>query len=829
MGENPAEGPASGNSTSQAQIVNPASSVLSGPQANDENAALGLMGLFDGPADEDRPLLQHPALWNGQHNLPIPTGQSTAQYGQYDGGRWVWQQQQTPFEETPPQHPYYPPFAQNFNQPQVPLHQNPVHQEARTSSPLSSRDHSRNTQYHRRNPQPRPDKQVRFDFGEHAGPSSPGAQYHPRPTSAVRERPAMKQFRSPHDMYTHEEPPISSYEPQQIPSSRAQGASSQTSWTGPRVRSNMQSRQTSHPQFTNPTETGGGPATTTDTTNNVHGPPPGVTFPGPFYVHQPHFSEPPYAAQIPTYAVPPTGQAPYIPVNQPAQQATPYFFAAAGAPPYRPGYSHPTYAAPPPQSSGASGWWPPLMGLGLPNWSLPLPLPTQHPSSVPVSPAVSPKTKPGLPDNANAQSGSSTSVNDNPGDASTNDTPQGDSWAAASGATTTNGDTNTNVTSDGCGGSGATDDWGNGAETGDSWQQGDSNKDTVGDDWGNSNPGINNDTWDAPNDAENGKGDWQNTTIDKAKENSNGAHQEVISVAGRDLYGPFGPYYSTRTTDADDPRPDVEEEPRYDVPFKFAQTYGSTKQVQPGPGYRYYKKSQKPKYLDDLSQPYARFVFKYRTKEQLEKEIGVKVEVEPSSNQEIRQLQDLTKEDLIQMLLRAKSGLGGKIPSPPETPPNRDDGIVQPRFVNRPDVSFLRYESLIPQPRPPVAQAEHNSSAQQWSAGGWDGAKAESMKPATKESSDLPGQNPPQGREALSSAERRGTTSRDWNDIAASWDQPQQEDTATQQNAPVINMPWTAPPPPPPPSPPANSSPPVDTNWMSGLLSGADANASGCW
>lgn len=823
MGENPAEEPASGNSISQAQIVNPTGSVLSGPQANEENAALGMMGLFDGPADEDRPFLQHPALWNGQHNSPIPTDQSTAQYGQYDGGRWVWQQQQIPFDGPPWQRQYYHPSAQDYNQSQAPQHQSPVHQEARSPSPLSPRDHSRNTQYHRGDPQARPDKQVRFDFGEHAGPSPPGGQYHPGPTSAVRERPAMKHFRPPYNMYTHRESPVRSYEAQQIPSPRAQRASSQASWTGPHVRSNLQSRQTSQPQFSNPTESRGGPATTTGTINNVHSPPPGVTFPGPFYVHQPQFSVPPYATQLPTYAVPPTGQAPYIPVNQPAQQATPYFFAAAGAPPYRPGYSHPTYAAQPPQSSGAPSWWPPVMGLGLPNWSLPFSLPTQHPSSVPVSPAVSPKTKPGLPDNANAQSGSSTLADDNLGDTSTNDTPQGDSWAAASGATTTNGDTNTNVTSDGCGGSGATDNWGNGAGTGDSWQQGDNNKDTAGNDWENSNNGINNDTWDAPNDAgSGGKDDWQNTTVDKPKEDSNSAPQAVASVAGRDLYGPFGPYYSTRTTEADDPRPDVEEEPRYDVPFTFAQAYGSTKQVQPGPGYRYYKRSQKPKYLDDLSQPYARFVFKYRTKEQLEKEIGVKVDVEPSGNQEIRQLQDLTKEDLIQMLLRAKSGLGGKIPSPPETPPSRDDGIVQPRFVNRPDVSFLRYESLIPQPRPPVAQAEHTPNAQQWSAGGWDGAKPESIKPATKEN-----QSSPKERDAQSSAEQKGTTSRDWTDIAASWDQPQQEDTATQKNDQTVSIPWTAPPP--PPSPPANSSQPVDTAWTTGALSGADMNASGCW
>ena len=42
-----------------------------------------------------------------------------------------------------------------------------------------------------------------------------------------------------------------------------------------------------------------------------------------------------------------------------------------------------------------------------------------------------------------------------------------------------------------------------------------------------------------------------------------------------------------------------------------------TKQVQPGPGYMYVKKRCAPTYIDSFEEPYAKFVFKYRTKEQL--------------------------------------------------------------------------------------------------------------------------------------------------------------------------------------------------------------------
>ena len=86
------------------------------------------------------------------------------------------------------------------------------------------------------------------------------------------------------------------------------------------------------------------------------------------------------------------------------------------------------------------------------------------------------------------------------------------------------------------------------------------------------------------------------------------------SNQARSLYGPHGAYYAIHIPDRNDPPPDAEEEPRYDVPVAVAKNKFSTKQVQPGPGYLYMKKRTIPKYIDTLDEPYARFVFKYRTK-----------------------------------------------------------------------------------------------------------------------------------------------------------------------------------------------------------------------
>lgn len=807
MGQDSSGGMGIENSAPQHRAVN-----LATPT---EDVALGLMSPFDGPADDNNPFLQQPATWNGLYNMPMPNDHATAQYGQYDGGRWVWQQRQTPFEDIPWQHQYHYPLAQDRTQQQEPR---------RCSPPFLPRSTS-SSQYPRRASHTRPDKQVRFDFGESPMTGTSNHQYHPRPMSAVRERPAPRRLSPSYNVYTHRGTHASPYEPQQIPSPRHRRAPPQASQTSSYPQTDSQSGQASRPQADVPTESRGGPPYMADTVNNTQIPHPDPTQSNLFYMHQPQVSQSLYHGQTPQYAALSNNQSHYVLPSPLTQQATPFFFAAAGAPSYRPGYSHPIYSQPPTQLPEAYGQWPLPTVHGPPHWYMQPPLQTYHPSSAPVSPAVSPKTQTVPPTNVNAQNTDSTPDTGDNNAALTNDSGRADSWNVVD-SNNTDQDTNVQNANNEGGSSALGDDWGNSAAAGDSWQQGDTTNNTSGGNWESTdNAAVNSDSWNAPNNvSSSGNETWQSTKTSQPTQKSTNGPQAKLAAIGRDLYGPFGPYYSTRTAYVDDLKPDVEEEPRYDVPLKFAHAYGSTKQVQPGPGYRYYKKSHKPRYLDDLSQPYARFVFKYRTKEQITKEIGVKVNVEPSSNQEIRQLQDFSKEDLIQMLLRAKSGLGGKIPSPPETPPNRDDGLVQPRFVNRPDVSFLRYESLIPQPRPPVTQVENVPGAQQWNAGGWDGAKPEATEPASQEPQS---QSSPKDWKAWISAEEEKAQPRDWNDITNLLEQNQQTNAAAQESEQTISMPWTDPPPPPPP--PADTSQPVGTDWEADAWSGAGADASGGW
>ena len=229
-------------------------------------------------------------------------------------------------------------------------------------------------------------------------------------------------------------------------------------------------------------------------------------------------------------------------------------------------------------------------------------------------------------------------------------------------------------------------------------KQGQDNGTGMGEGWGNdNNTNQNNNTWNndenKPNwdqtPAQNSTApaannvDWnqtapaqpQNTAITPAAVQSVSipANQGDTSGQARSLYGPFGPYYSLEALTSPDLDVGAEEEPKYDVPQHWSNEWRVTKQVQCGRGYFYVHNSTTPVYLDSVREPYARFQFNYRTRgkstlstlsmlhwthiviDQIKNALDIDLEVEPSGNQEVQQLQGLDKQEIIEMLLRAKS------------------------------------------------------------------------------------------------------------------------------------------------------------------------------
>ncbi|KAI9876304.1 MAG: hypothetical protein M1830_006809 [Pleopsidium flavum] len=107
----------------------------------------------------------------------------------------------------------------------------------------------------------------------------------------------------------------------------------------------------------------------------------------------------------------------------------------------------------------------------------------------------------------------------------------------------------------------------------------------------------------------------------------------------------------------------VDEEPLYSVPEEVAVKTQTSHQVQPGPGAMYLHKLHTPRYMDSMEEPYAVFVFKYRSKDVLENILNTTIFDDPDD--EKKRLLTLSKDEIIEQLLAAKASTTN--PPPPQT------------------------------------------------------------------------------------------------------------------------------------------------------------------
>ena len=117
-------------------------------------------------------------------------------------------------------------------------------------------------------------------------------------------------------------------------------------------------------------------------------------------------------------------------------------------------------------------------------------------------------------------------------------------------------------------------------------------------------------------------------------------------------------------------------------------------------------------------------------------EIGIEVDVEPTGDQEIQDLQNLDKQSLIEMLMRAKSALGGKVPSPPLVPSNplANSDVSLPMAVDAPSYSYLKYS--LPPLRPSNIKSDRPSPAGSVSSGRQGSAGKENGQQGQQYNSD---------------------------------------------------------------------------------------------
>ncbi|MCJ1243387.1 hypothetical protein MMC30_000584, partial [Trapelia coarctata] len=99
--------------------------------------------------------------------------------------------------------------------------------------------------------------------------------------------------------------------------------------------------------------------------------------------------------------------------------------------------------------------------------------------------------------------------------------------------------------------------------------------------------------------------------------------------------------------------PNATDSPLYTVPEEVIKRKDVTHQVNAGRTAAYFHRMSTPKYIDSHDDPYAVFVFKYRSKAALERMLNIEViELEES---ERRRLMELSKDELIEQYLKAKA------------------------------------------------------------------------------------------------------------------------------------------------------------------------------
>ncbi|ETN44925.1 uncharacterized protein HMPREF1541_09800 [Cyphellophora europaea CBS 101466] len=166
--------------------------------------------------------------------------------------------------------------------------------------------------------------------------------------------------------------------------------------------------------------------------------------------------------------------------------------------------------------------------------------------------------------------------------------------------------------------------------------------------------------------SNNTQDDWGNRSMQSTQNDTShqGGAATSTEEAPRTYHGPYGAYHGPKL--AVEPYGDLpwiaDEPPRYDIPDSIAKSIGLSKQVQRGRGYNYYKRHRKPIYIDTIEEPYARFVFKYRTRDKLPRGFDQQEGLEPTPDAITQGLQDQKKEDLIAELQRWRMAYGDKAP-----------------------------------------------------------------------------------------------------------------------------------------------------------------------
>jgi hypothetical protein len=220
------------------------------------------------------------------------------------------------------------------------------------------------------------------------------------------------------------------------------------------------------------------------------------------------------------------------------------------------------------------------------------------------------------------------------------------------------------------------------------------------------------------------------------------AIEDCVPRADRTLHGPLGAYFGPKIAVESDPNVPwiADEPPAYDLPAYMITKLGLSKQVQRGKGYKYVKKHRKPIYIDSIAEPYARFIFKYRTRDKLPRGFDKLEELEPTPDHMIQQLQEKKKEDLIAELQRWRLAYGDKAPERKVDLKPQKELDHQAWNLDLPKRDYLNYELPVQFPEETTASPTQQGGQYKWvdantqnnagqSGSGWDDNVGNNAKP----------------------------------------------------------------------------------------------------
>ncbi|KAI9712931.1 MAG: hypothetical protein M1828_001527 [Chrysothrix sp. TS-e1954] len=171
----------------------------------------------------------------------------------------------------------------------------------------------------------------------------------------------------------------------------------------------------------------------------------------------------------------------------------------------------------------------------------------------------------------------------------------------------------------------------------------------------------------------------------------------------------------------------MQPEPSYGIPATHPDAENLSHRVQAGEGVIYHHRTGRPSYIDSFKDPYAVFIFKYRSFDMLKKILGEDVQPVEKTKKEKeaskKKLMSMTKEELVRLATKAKKAAGyGTDSSLEETEEEEGSSTHQGSQKSGPKLPQVTTSKVSNETR--KTGDKHRESKNDWNSGNAGGERA---------------------------------------------------------------------------------------------------------